>query len=132
METYVKRHVVVGALLLCIVGCAGPPPATREPQPPLATARFQIVQSDLAARWTFRLDRFSGEVAQLVQTSEESLSWEPMDVRQKASVVTPTHPRFEMFTSKLAVKFTFIIDTETGKTWQLASQGQGKVVWQPL
>ncbi len=28
-------------------------------------ARFEIVQSELAAKWTFRLDRFTGRVSQL-------------------------------------------------------------------
>ena len=33
-------------------------------------ARFEIVQSELAAKWTFRLDRFTGRIAQLVQTRD--------------------------------------------------------------
>ena len=41
-------------------------------QPP--AARFEIVQSTVAARWTFRLDRYTGEVHQIVETEDGDLN----------------------------------------------------------
>ena len=31
------------------------------------------------------------------------------------------HPRFQLFTSGVAARYTFLIDTETGKTWVLVT-----------
>jgi hypothetical protein len=81
------------------------------------SARFEIVQSQLAAKWTFRLDRFTGQVAQLVKTSDDENNWEEMEVVSLPSVSNPPRPRFQLFTSGLAAKHTFLIDTDTGKTW---------------
>lgn len=88
---------------------------------PPPSARFEIVQSELAAKWTFKLDRFAGQIFQLVKTKEDVYSWEKMDVIGLPSVAQATRPRFQLFTSGLAAKFTFLIDTDTGKTWQLAT-----------
>ena len=84
-------------------------------------ARFEIVQSELAAKWTFRLDRFTGHVAQLVTTKDDGKAWEEMEVTSLPILQSETRPRFEIFTSGLAAKHTFLIDGDTGKTWELAT-----------
>lgn len=45
---------------------------------PVPSARFEILQSPLAARWTFRLDRYTGKVWQLVKTKDDDNTWEEM------------------------------------------------------
>ena len=84
-------------------------------------ARFEIVQSELTARWTFRLDRFTGQVAQLVKTQDDNTTWEEMTVNGLPKVTTPSRPRFQIFTSGLAARHTFLIDTDTGRTWLLVT-----------
>jgi hypothetical protein len=88
---------------------------------PPSNARFEIVQSELAAKWTFRLDRFTGHVAQLVSTKDNNNSWEDMEVTGLEPIRSPMQARFQLFTSGLAAKHTFMIDTDTGKTWVLVS-----------
>ena len=72
-----------------------------------ADARFAIVQSQLAAKWTFRLDRFSGEVFQLVKTFDDSNVWEQMEVVGLPRVSTPLRPHFQIFTSGSPARHTF-------------------------
>ena len=91
--------------------CTTPPP----------NARFEIIQSELAAKWTFRLDRFAGRVAQLVKTKDDWNAWEQMEVAGRPAVQTPTRARFQLFTLGLAARHTFMIDTDTGKSWALVS-----------
>ena len=86
-----------------------------------ANARFEIVQSQLSARWTFRLDRFTGQVAHLVRTQGDDTTWEEMMVDGLPAISEPTRPRFQIFTSGLAARHTFLIDTDTGRTWQVVS-----------
>jgi len=84
-------------------------------------ARFEIVQSQLAARWTFLLDRFTGGVAQLVKTKDEDNTWENMEVIGLPTRSTPSKPHFQIFTSGLAARHTFLLDTDSGKTWIVVS-----------
>jgi hypothetical protein len=86
-----------------------------------SNARFQIVQSELAAKWTFRLDRFTGQVDQLVRTKQGDNAWESMPVQALPAVLSPAKAHFQLFTSGLAARHTFLLDTETGKTWVLAT-----------
>ena len=103
-------------------------------------ARFEIIQSELAAKWTFRLDRYTGRVAQLVLTKDNADAWEPMEVVGLPSVPTPTRARFQLFTSGLAAKHTFLIDTDTGQSWVIVSakrtNADGKEydasIWEPF
>lgn len=89
-------------------------------------ARFEIVQSQLAAKFTFRLDKFTGHVAMLVKTSEdENISedtWEDMHVYGLPPNVKSSRPHFQIFTSGLAACHTFLIDTDSGQTWLLVKK----------
>lgn len=84
-------------------------------------ARYEVVQSELAAKLTFRLDRFTGHVAQLVKTSSDDNSWEEMSVVGLMSISASSRPRFQIFTSGLAARHTFLIDTDSGRTWFIAT-----------
>ena len=80
-------------------------------------ARFEIIQSQLAAKWTFRLDRYTGHVRQLVKTQDGGSAWQAMSVEGLPELLRPNKPRFVIFTSGLAARHTFLMDTETGNTW---------------
>lgn len=93
-----------------------PSPSHQLTSPP-STARFEIVQSQLAAKWTFRLDRYSGRIWQLVKTSDDDNTWEEMPVMGLPKGQAAARPHFQIFTSGLAARHTFLIDNDTGKTW---------------
>jgi hypothetical protein len=87
-----------------------------------SNARFEIVQSELAAKWTFQLDRFTGQVWQLVKTKEDDDAWHNLKVIGLPQIAAPARARFQIFASGIAAKFTFLLDTETGKTWVLTTR----------
>jgi len=106
-----------------------------------ANARYEIVQSELAAKLTFRLDRFTGQVRQLVHTKDDSNTWQMTTVIGGLPGITSApRARFQIFTSGLAARHTFLIDTDTGKTWTLLTlKGKNpdgteyeEVVWGPF
>ena len=80
-------------------------------------ARFEIIQSTLAARWTFRLDRFTGRVWQLVRTSDDENAWQEMEVSGLTPNKGSTRAKFQIFSSGMAARYTFLLDTDSGKTW---------------
>lgn len=103
-------------------------------------ARYEVIQSSLAARLTFRLDRYTGRVWQLVKTKEDEMAWEEMRVLESQKLPAATRPRFQLFTSGFAVRHTFLLDADTGGCWQLvtskrkSSDGteREETVWQPF
>lgn len=98
------------------------PNASHQRTSAIPSARFEIVQSPLAARWTFRLDRYTGQVWQLVSTADSGQAWQEMFVAQALVLPSPTKPRFQIFTSGIAARHTFMLDADTGRTWQLKTQ----------
>lgn len=84
---------------------------------PVPGARFEVLQSTIAARWTFRLDRYTGRIWQLVKTKEDDNAWEEMPVAGLPQVAATARPRFQLFASGLAARHTFLLDTDTGRTW---------------
>lgn len=134
---YLLLFYLVQAPLLAVAQDSGPSIHQMTTTP--ANARFEIVHSPLAAKWTFRLNRYTGHVDQLVKTASGGSAWEAMTVIDPLKVDGTSGPRFVLFTSGLAAKFTFLLDTQSGKTWELASMKKDStdsndpgVFWQPL
>jgi hypothetical protein len=104
----------------------------------LEPTRFEIVQSPLTAKWTFRLDRFAGRVCQLVETPDSDVAWEEMSVRDLPSIdLTQKHVRFQIFTSPLAARHTYLIDLDTGNAWRITTMldenhKETGIVWEPF
>jgi hypothetical protein len=99
-------------------------------------SRYEIVQSTLAARWTFRLDKVCGNVGQLVKTKNEGVAWEPMLVMGLPKCQADGKSRYQLFTSGLAARHTFLLNTENGKTWQVRNtsddQDAESLAWFPF
>ena len=112
---------VVAALVLATAASAqdaAAPPHAVSSAPP--SARFEIVQSELAARWTFLLDKYNGTVRQLVKDSADNVSWETMIVIDPGAIASD-HVRYQIFSSGLAARHTFLLNVDSGKTWQVQS-----------
>lgn len=123
-----RRAYVLGAVLSMFTGMALAQDYTPSAQltSGVPNARFEIVQSPLAAKWTFRLDRYTGNIWQLVRTLNEDNAWESMPVIDLPRILPATRPRFQLFAGGLAVRHTFLIDTDTGKTWTLTTSKRTK------
>jgi|SRR5579872_166928 len=118
-----KRLVATAVLVLMICGSISAQQTSDIHQQTTAPAgaRFEIVQSEIAARWTFRLDRFTGHVSQLVTPADGRSAWENMVVIDLPPASAPSHAKFQIFTSGISARHTFLIDVETGKTWVIVS-----------
>lgn len=100
-----------------------PSPPHQYTSPP-SSARFEILQSSLAAIWTFRIDRYSGRIWQLVTMNDDDNTWEEVPVIGLSKGKPATKPRFQLFTSSLAARHNFLIDNNTGKTWLFVTRKQ--------
>jgi len=119
MNMKLLRAMFFGCLLLVPVVARGEVSKLHQTTAACSDSRFEIVQSQLAARWTFRLDRFTGEVMQLLLNAEQENVWAKVPVQDMPKIKPGNVPRFQIFTSGLAARHTFLLDTLTGKTWTL-------------
>lgn len=66
--------------------------------------------------WTFKLDKFSGQVYQLVHNKNDELVWDLMakGPNPANTVVVSGKVNYQIFTSGIAAKFTILIGARDG------------------
>ncbi len=80
--------------------------------------RYELIQSSRMARLTFKLDKFTGRVWELVEARDGELKWQEMIVRGVAEGArSNTAPRFQIFLSGRLAKDSFLLDSLTGVVW---------------
>jgi len=97
-------------------------------------SRYQMVQSTLTARSTFRVDKVLGRVDQIVMRADSTLAWQPIPRRQHPDGDPQVAGRvnYQIFLSGLAVRHTFLMNVNNGATWQLVVGGDGALAWDPI
>ncbi len=104
-----------------------------------ANARYQIVQSPLTLRDTFRLDRVTGRVHRMVEREDSGLAWVEMVVLERPNHSASGPPRFTLFLSGISGRSSYLLDTTTGRTWgpaMLKPKGrptdESELAWAPI
>lgn len=100
---------------------------------PASSSRYEIVQSQLTARDTFRLDKVCGLVWQMVTDTAGELHWQEIPFFDtKLVCASDGRVRYQLFISAIAARYTFLINTDSGKTWHLVVDSQKNSGWQDL
>lgn len=83
--------------------------------------RYQIVQSTLAARGTYKVDTYEGNVYQLVVDKNNNETWGLLRRLGNSNndEKVDGQRNYEIFLSTIAMRFTYLINLNTGATWQL-------------
>jgi hypothetical protein len=132
----VLHILITGALLLSASGLRAQTTDANQHErtAPIPEARFEIMQSSIAARLTLRVDRFSGATSQLVIRADSSIAWQEMmrlSHRDPDTRVT-SRANYQVFTSGLGLSFTFLVNVNTGATWQLKEDSRTGWYWDPI
>jgi hypothetical protein len=88
--------------------------------------RFEIVQSTIAVRATFKLDMYLGVVYQLKSRNDTTHIWE------RVTRLSGTLPdkwyintrNYSIFLSTLGMKYIYLLNVHTGATWQFATNSK--------
>jgi len=101
---------------------------------PPPEGRYEIVQSSIAARVTIRLDRYSGQTSVLQMQQDSTVGWNdvPRGPTLQADTRVPGRANYQFFTSGVAIRFTFLMNVNTGTTWQLTENAKTGLYWEPL
>jgi hypothetical protein len=95
------------------------------------TARYEIVQSERGARYTFKIDKYTGQVFQIAEKNNHDLTWEPIIFKDPRTQdeTTPDKVNFQILISGLGARYIFLLQVNTGKTWQLAEDTKSGILF---
>lgn len=86
----------------------------------LTGGRYEFLMSDLVVRQSFKVDKYTGDIYQLVEDNNGRLTWELLirevsanDLQKENSI------NYQLYMSGIAVRFCFLINVNTGIAWQL-------------
>lgn len=86
----------------------------------LSHGHWEFFMSDVAIKYTFKVDKFTGNVYQFVQREDKSYTWQlieretsRIDIQKQDSI------NYQLFSSGLGIRFTFLLNTNSGLTWKL-------------
>lgn len=98
------------------------------------SSRYEIIQSNLIARFTFKIDKYSGNVYQLVSDTADVQSWSKMKRIKHVSdvIVNKSKVNYQLFTSGITVRFTYLVNIDTGASWLLVKDDEDNNLWEPI
>lgn len=92
-------------------------------------SRFELIQSELAAKITLKVDKHSGAAYQLLQ-DEKGIAWQIIKSEKHPNdTIKAGKVNYQVFTSGLAVSMTYLINLNTGATWQLSIDPEVGIFW---
>lgn len=105
-------------------------PERQAAAPPYNGPRYVLMQSTIAARGTYKLDTYTGTVYQLqADRAKKTDLW----VRIRRIHLLPGldstidgRPNYQLFLSTIAMRFTYLININSGDTWELVEDPQTK------
>ena len=100
-----------------------------------SNARYEIVQSSLMRKATFKLDKYKGFVYQMVSTKSGGITWEMMVRLDHPSdtILDGKTVNYQLFLSGMVMKDTFLINIRTGATWIILEDSEsGVLFWSPV
>lgn len=88
-----------------------------------APGPYEVVQSTITARDTYRINKSTGEVWILTGKPDGAFTWQA--IPRATTIAGP----FSLSLSPLVAKGTFLVNERTGATWILMSDADGKLSW---
>lgn len=93
--------------------------------------RYEIIIPDNMIRYTFRLDKFTGDIWQLVKNSDDSSTWQK--VYRESSYFDSTDEdkiNYQLIVPANAARFIMLININNGTTWQICRTKDDEVAFQ--
>lgn len=114
-----KRLIFSLIIIQSTIACWGQDISLHQSSTISDNSRFQIVQSELGVRYTFNIDKYTGSVFLLVEGTD-GITWKLIEAELQAyNEKKENQINYQLFTSGIGVRYTFLMNVNTGITWQL-------------
>lgn len=92
--------------------------------------RWEIIQSEIARRDTYKLDKYKGDVYQLVKKDNGENTWQKLTrLGDYLDKIEEGKINFQMFLGGISVQDQFLINIHTGDTWCIYQDSKLKVTY---
>jgi hypothetical protein len=127
-----KKLLVCFLMLFCIV-----PSFADDVQIPVSTStesgRFEFIQSTIARRISFMLDKYTGRVWQMVQISKQGeIGFAPIPKDIPSTDAKSEKINYQLYMSGTALKDCFLLNINTGEVWQLVEDKDEELLFQRI
>lgn len=100
-------------------------------------SRYELVQSNMAVRLTLKIDKYTGDTYQLVEDKKENITfWAKLSkIKHEDDDLSLSNMKkvnYQFFTSGIGLRFTYLININTGATWQLVVDKNDDYLWEPM
>lgn len=95
-------------------------------------ARYEFIQSPIAAKATFKFDRFTGDTYQIVRREDSTLTWQTIhrEIHPKDNGQIKNKVNYQLFLSGLSMRFTYLMNIRSGAVWQLVKTPADDYLWE--
>lgn len=99
----------------------------------LCGGRWEFFMSEIAVTLTFKVDKFTGDVFQLVELKDKTPTWVLIE-REKNSTDIQKQDciNYQLFSSGIGIRHTYLLNTNSGLTWQLVKRENELLFFQPI
>lgn len=124
---------ILTLILLCSWACAsyaiGEVPGTMKTS--VDKGRYEVLIPDNCIRYTFKLDKYTGDIWQLVKRSDDSSTWEI--VSKDPSVLDEAklnQINYQLIIPTNAPRYIMLVNINTGITWQICKTATDNIAFQ--
>lgn len=121
--------IMVVAFLSCSMQAAtarGEETAAQVSSPVPEGARYSVVQSQLAARWTFKLDKQTGDSFQLMENERHEPTWKLLPRQtHPGDKLLPGQVNYQIVISGLSATQIVLLNVNSGASWLLRETSNG-------
>ena len=99
----------------------------------LCGGRWEFFMSEIAVTLTFKIDKFTGEVYQLVELADKTTTWMPIEREKNSNDIQRQDViNYQLFSSGMGIRHTYLLNTNSGLTWQLVKGGNELLFFQTI
>ncbi len=96
------------------------------------TSRFSIIQSTLSADMTFKLDKYTGSVSRMLEGNKGTFWLKIKREKHADDIKTKNSVNYQIFTSGLSVQMVYLLNVNTGLTWELSENSKLGIFWKAI
>lgn len=130
MKIVMRRIVLLFAISASLSLCAQNKESESTSAP---EGRYEIVQSPILRSCTFKLDKYTGDIWQLVKAEDGSSVWQKMErISAFPDTKNVNQINYQLFMGSSVAADTYLINVNTGTTWVLVEDKKKFRFWEPM
>ncbi|MEA3523223.1 MAG: hypothetical protein U9R50_09610 [Campylobacterota bacterium] len=95
-------------------------------------SRYSIIQSELSADMTFRLDKYTGIVSRMLEGNKGTFWLKLKREKHANDIQSKNSVNYQIFASGLNIQMIYLLNVHTGVTWELSENSKLGIFWKVI